>query len=35
LMLLLSLVRTNFPTIRTALANAWQTAPQPERVSGD
>jgi uncharacterized membrane protein len=35
LMLLLSLVRTNFPTIRTALANAWQATPQPERVSGD
>lgn len=35
LMLLLSMVRTNFPRVRTALSNLWQSAPEPERVSGD
>jgi uncharacterized membrane protein len=35
LMLLLSVVRTNFSKIRGALTNLWQSAPQPERVSGD
>ena len=35
LMLLLSVVRTNFPKIRAAVANIWQPAPEPERVSGD
>jgi uncharacterized membrane protein len=35
LMLLLSVVRTNFPKIRTGVANLWQSTPQPERVSGD
>ncbi len=35
LMLLLSVVRTNFSKIRGAWANLWQSPPQPERVSGD
>ncbi len=35
LMLLLSVIRTNFTRIRTALAGIWQSQPQPERVSGD
>lgn len=34
LMLLLSVVRTNFPRIRTGLGTLWPS-PQPERVSGD
>lgn len=34
LMLLLSVVRTNFTRIRTGLGNLWPS-PQPERVSGD
>jgi len=35
LMLLLSLLRTNFSKVRTAVAGMWQASPQPERVSGD
>jgi uncharacterized membrane protein len=35
LMLLVSLVRTNFTKIRGTVATLWQSAPQPERVSGD
>jgi uncharacterized membrane protein len=35
LMLLLSVVRTNFPKIRGTVAGWWQASPQPERVSGD
>jgi hypothetical protein len=35
LMLLLSVVRTNFSKIRAAVTNVWQPAPEPERVSGD
>jgi uncharacterized membrane protein len=35
LMLLLSLLRTNFSKVRGALASFWQPAPEPERVSGD
>lgn len=35
LMLLLSVVRTNFTNIRGALAGLWQSTPEPERVSGD
>ncbi len=34
-MLLLSVVRTNFPRIRAAVSALWTPAPQPERVSGD
>jgi len=35
LMLLLSVVRTNFSKIRPAIVSLWQPGPQPERVSGD
>jgi uncharacterized membrane protein len=35
LMLLLSVVRTNFAKVRAAIATVWQPEPQPERVSGD
>lgn len=35
LMLLLSVLRTNFNKVRTAVAGLWQPSPQPERVSGD
>jgi uncharacterized membrane protein len=35
LMLLLSVIRTNFRKLKTALGGFWQTSPQPERVSGD
>jgi hypothetical protein len=35
LMMLLSVVKTNFPRIRGAMSGWWQPAPQPERVSGD
>jgi hypothetical protein len=35
LMLLLSVVRTNFSKIRGSFSNIWQSPPQPERVSGD
>jgi uncharacterized membrane protein len=35
LMLLLSVLRTNFSKIRTAVVSLWQPSPQPERVSGD
>jgi uncharacterized membrane protein len=35
LMLLLSVIRTNFTRIRTAIGGFLSPAPQPERVSGD
>jgi len=35
LMLLLSVLRTNYPRVRTAIVSLWQPTPQPERVSGD
>ena len=35
LMLILSVARTNFTRIRGAFAGIWQSAPEPERVSGD
>ena len=35
LMLLLSVLRTNFSKVRAFAASLWQPTPQPERVSGD
>jgi uncharacterized membrane protein len=35
LMLMLSMLRTNFTKIRGSLVSLWQPSPQPERVSGD
>jgi uncharacterized membrane protein len=35
LMLAISMLKTNFPKVRAAIANWWQPTPQPERVSGD
>jgi uncharacterized membrane protein len=35
LMLLLSVLRTNYPKVRATIVGLWQPVPQPERVSGD
>lgn len=35
LMLVLSVLRTNFPKVRASLISLWQPVPQPGRVSGD